>query len=747
MNKKNIKDFIARKFPKPPVIVAPALYIASVFAAGIICAAAFGIAPIAVTIIVLLVLLLIILAFRAAPRWRNFTLLFVFFALGAARYGAYSTNPKNHYSSRKNIISVRGMICNFPENYNGRWRGTLKIMSVDCGKGFERASGKIVLYIDSPEKALAYGQVWEIKGEPYHLREEHNFFAPKYSAMLKRRGITGRMWSNGKNATLLDEDRGSPIIRELIAKIRNHIGSSISNALGGKEGALLEGILLGGGRKLPQNVKNMFSDTGVIHILAVSGLHIGIIAAILWFIFKKFFKLDLFYVAIFTMVLLIGYAFLVQLRPSVLRATIMAGFVLFAPLVHRRSSILNALGAAALFILIFRPADIFSAGFQLSFAATGGIVYFMPRLANLISEDFLFLRGFFPRAAQLFLVTIAVQIGVAPISVFHFHKFQIIAPIANLLVVPVVAPAISIGFAGIAIGAVFAPLGKLVLQSDYILLKYILIMVKYLGSLPFSYIAVARPSLFAIAGYYIAIWGLFNIPWRRAARYAAVVGIAVAIIPAAVQVRSDNAVFLNIHGTAVYFADDEGNTALVCDCVREDVNKIITPFLLGTGRRTVDLLCLPMTRANLKIIKQTPKVMENLARKKILVPKDFPDSLAGDDWVRNETKTGKLSIKFISQKNCSVELDGKKFYIYLAPMENFLSDGVRFINFPIQFMDTIPNVKNISSADTSKMLIIGYNSDGWRTFLNRENIDFADISRSPLWIRFNASSHLLIFQR
>ncbi len=735
------KYFSSLSLRRPPRTTAPALWVASAFALGIYVAEKISLASGEFYLLVLCALILIVLASGASKRWRNAAVLLVFALLGAARFHTAMSVPQNHWTKLKGILSVRVIVCGFPEYRSGRWRAFAKVVSANCGDGFIPSRGKVMLFITDPEEQLAYGQLWEIASSPREFPDEGNFFTCDYSDFFRRQGVDGFIWSDGHNAHILDEDRGSPIIREVIAGIRRHISDVISASLPGEEGALLEGMILGGGRKLTRETKTLFSNAGVIHILAVSGLHVGIIASVLWFVFRRMMKLKMQYVAALTVLILAMYALLVQLRPAVLRATIMASFVLLAPILRRRSNVLNSIGAAGLAILIARPNDFFTAGFRLSFAATLGIVYLLPRMAALFGENFLLRRGPLAIAWQFFLVTICVLLGVAPISAYYFHKVQLLAPIANMIIVPLVSIATSLGSIGILTAAVWKTLGVLFIKADKFFLCFILFVAKNIGKLPLSFIPLNPDYLPAIC-YYASLLGFANSIWSKRARFFAAVGALAVLAPWFFHENACEVIFANARGNVVYFADESGKSALFVDCDERCRNIVVFPLLTWKGRRSADVVCLPVTRRNI----ENRDVLQGLGGR-TLAPAQFPDSLTGGDWVRDSVSVGEISASFISPKNCIVSVRKAKLLILLAPIEEVPEASVLYINFPADFVDESDLDSYVDAARKSDEVILGGDARGWGRVLSEMGASFYALRMGALRLTVDTQSQLIVIHK
>jgi len=703
------------RIERPSRIYAPALWIASAFSLGVVLCAETEFHH-SFLFLLFFAVILAILSYFSSSKIRDVAILACFLALGAARIELARIKPFNLWSNHDDIKVVRGIISDFPYFSNGRWKATLKVLSIDCGEGFQKASGQIKLTFEKPEEPLAYGQLWELNQSPQSISGRDEL----YSRYLTRRGISGIIWAKDTDGILLDEDRGNFLFRKIISPFRELITTAIEQNLGEESGALLEGMLLGGGRKLSLETKAFFSHSGVIHILAVSGLHVGVIVLVLLWIFRRLLKRTLVFSAFAVIILLIFYSMLVQLRPSVVRATVMASFILLAPLLHRKANPINSLGAAALFLLLFRPFDIYNAGFQLSFAATGGILYLLPRLTVPFSRDFWIRKDWKVRTIQGIMVSIGAQLGTAPIAAFHFHKFQLIAPLANILVIPVLIPVISLGFLGIIVWTVVKPLGMLLLKLDSIMLSYILFVVKNLGKLKFAFAPVVDFPLWVWGAYLLFIVGLANFYWKRFWQICAIAGVSAVILFFIFFEHKDEIVFFDVDGTAVY-ASKKNESLLYYDASIESLDWTILPYLYSTGRKSIDILCLPLSRKNLNDGKH---ITERLDPETILTPRKLVDFPVDMTVVVDSINGNCISAKFLSDKNCEIYTIDTRILVLEAPLRGVEIDDVDFlsINYPGMF-DEVSTL--ISNPD---IIIIGCDGYGWEKTPNKILYTIGDFS-------------------
>ena len=457
---------------------------------------------------------------------------------------------------------------------------------------------------------LALGETWnygdrlELQGRLAAPAAQAEFDYPAY---LARREIYSEL--SYPQAHRLARDAGS-FFWALVYDLRGAALQVVNRLLPQPESALLAGILLGSDRDLPAGVVRAFQDTGTAHIIAVSGFNIaivsGLLAQTLGRLLRARFALPL------TLVALAGYALLTGGSPSVVRAAIMGSFSLFGPPLGRRQVGINTLALTAGGMCLFDPGLPWDISFQLSFAATLGLVLY----AEPLQQGFTGLlerRLPAPLARQLagpigeyFLFTLAAQVFTLPVTVLHFGRVSLSAVLANPLVLPVQPLAMLLGAAALGLGLAFLPLGQLVAWLCWPLLAYTIRTAELLARLPYGVFDLAGIAPGLVALYYALLLGL-AFPWlRRQARRAwkPAVGLVLAGLLAAGLWRSalsapDGRLHLEVFnlpgGPAVLLRSPSGQAWLIngssqADALADAVGRRLPPL---TGRLEGVLLTAP----------------------------------------------------------------------------------------------------------------------------------------------------------
>ena len=332
-----------------------------------------------------------------------------------------------------------------PNSYNGRYMAN--VIEID---GIS-ANGRILII----SKKDTLNQRFKVDDEIYTLNLVEEISLPlnpygfNYANYLKKLGVLHQLKLNSRD--YLIKKNSSLTLVGLTAAIREKITSGLSKSdFGRDELGIIQALLLGQRNDISKEIYRNYKNAGAIHILAVSGLHIGIVLLLCQFLLKPLERLPggKIIVLILTVILLWGYAFLAGLSPSVIRAVSMFSFVAYAMYLKRPTSTFNILALSMFFILLtYDPMLLFQVGFQLSYAAVFSIFWLYPKLQELWNPE----NMIFKKCWQLVSVSLAAQIGVLPISLFYLHQFPGLFFISNLLIVPFLGLILGLGFLIIAL--------------------------------------------------------------------------------------------------------------------------------------------------------------------------------------------------------------------------------------------------------------------------------------------------------
>ena len=308
---------------------------------------------------------------------------------------------------------------------------------------------------------------------------------------------------------------------------------------------LLKGILLGKRSDIPTEILEIFRNSGTFHVLAVSGLHVGLVAMFCYFGFGCL-RLPKKAVCLLTILAVLIYASLIGFRPSVFRASLMAILFLFATVIDREADIFNLLAFAALVLLLWNPQQIWDIGFQLSFVAVTAIVYFVPKMEqplrplwenrdNAPPQDSLPVPTRFRNAMVKwlilsYLVTLAAQIGTTPLIAYHFFRAYPLGLIVGPFAVGLVSLIVAVGMVSVCLGFIWLPLAKLAALLNDMIISVFLELIGIFGQ-PWGIVKLPPPT-FGLFVLYIALflgiahWRYIYQRWRT----ASLIGLSVVAI-------------------------------------------------------------------------------------------------------------------------------------------------------------------------------------------------------------------------
>lgn len=262
-----------------------------------------------------------------------------------------------------------------------------------------------------------------------------------------------------------------------VRKLRQEINKDLRKQLPSTESGLLAGIVLGDKDSIGVEFSNALINSGTIHIAVASGFNVTVVGAAVMLMLNRFLKRR--WSTILAIVAIIFYVLLAGGEPPITRAAIMGSLVLVAKVYGRQAGAGYMLLIASAVMTFVRPSILGEVSFQLSVAATAGLIFLEP----IIKGYFEGLRnGLIQILMRLeFSTTLSAQIVTAPIIWWHFRTVNLIGLISNLFVLPLIPPAMALGGVQIAMNLIWEPLGRLVAPLSYALLHLVVFLVRLFG--------------------------------------------------------------------------------------------------------------------------------------------------------------------------------------------------------------------------------------------------------------------------
>ncbi|HBR17724.1 MAG TPA: DNA internalization-related competence protein ComEC/Rec2 [Deltaproteobacteria bacterium] len=385
--------------------------------------------------------------------------------------------------------------------------------------------GKILITVGSPGIKINYKDRVRFIAK---LRIPRNFGNPgefDYVGNLAREGIyiTGYIENERWIAVLGGEQKWDigTALEQVRASMRNFIDNS-----GAANTPIIKALILGEKGEISKNIRDSFSSTGTAHILAISGLHIGIIAFVAYWIALRALKLSERLMlatdikklaAVSSIIPVLLYGAIAGFSVSTQRAVIMVLIFILAVIVNKEKGFYNTLAVAAFIILILSPLAIYDISFQLSFMSVLAIIYLVPRLQLLWEDkqktDLAKLLPPHPVWNPLknyllnpLAVSIAASIGTTSFVAYHFHRVSIIGVMANLIAVPLMGfIAVPLGLISGFISFFSRPFAHIILKLTDIVLTISIWIVNLFAQLPYSSVFTTTPTILETVSFYLLI--------------------------------------------------------------------------------------------------------------------------------------------------------------------------------------------------------------------------------------------------
>jgi len=404
----------------------------------------------------------------------------VFIFTGIAVYSLYNQKPE-FYSRGKYHAEILEILQEKPNSY----QSVLKINTFLKNDSVFITAEKVMVYFEKTESAkkLNPGETILFIQTPQLVRNNKNPYEFDYQSYLARRKIYRQVYLAEEDWKIAKTPSEFSLVTLAERTRLNLMNIYQAQNFRDNELQVLSALTLGYKRGLDPETKRIFASAGAMHILAVSGLHVGIIFLVfnlLLGFLKKQKAGRLFYVLL-VIPALWSFAFIAGLSPSVMRAATMFSFMVIGQNIKRPSNTYNTLAASAFLLLLLNPNNLFEAGFQLSYSAVFGIVFLQPRLVKLFHFKYKVPQYFW----ELLTVSVAAQIATFPATAFYFNQFPAYFWLSNLLVIPAVIILIPLAFSLLVFHWI-PVLATIISFLIKISLNFVIQFLSFIEELPFS---------------------------------------------------------------------------------------------------------------------------------------------------------------------------------------------------------------------------------------------------------------------
>ncbi|MBM3889701.1 MAG: DUF4131 domain-containing protein, partial [Verrucomicrobia bacterium] len=583
---------------------------------------------------------------------------------GVLAHGLTNSHPQPHHllrliGDRAQNVTARAVITQEPvRTFYKKPRGEqereyffARVEAIDRGEGWEQAAGDVVVWLDQPPRddQLRYGDRIEFSALLRRPLPPTNPGTFDYRRYLERHGLfyEARI-HEAADVRLLGHERSRVMDCGMWLQRRflESTGRGLESARVGDEPlivGLLRAMLVGFRPGLTNELAEPFMRTGTLHVFAVSGLHVAVIAGILVGVLR-FLRVPRRATAIVALPLLLLYTIATGAPASAVRSFLMAAVVIIGWSLPRPTDLLNSIAAAAIAVLLWNPMQLFDAGFQLSFMVVICIALFVPGPGFLVSvlyrrsqpePESLHTHSRLPgRWPDLFVrdpylpnkllpawrrwwyggmrwvgvsvaVSVAACLGSIPLIAHYFHLFTPVNFLSNVVIVPLSSIAIMVGFASLLADFVWQPLAALLNNANYLLMKLMLAASRLFEAAPSAFVYVKSPPLWLSAVYYISL-GLFVFASARClvrrfqwAGITVVCALAIGLAArnseqtvtlTALNVGEGNALFVDLPG-------ERHDTLIDCGPLRT-AKFALQPFLRAQGCDAIETLILSHADVN-----------------------------------------------------------------------------------------------------------------------------------------------------
>ena len=429
--------------------------------------------------------------------------------------------------------NITGVVDSDPIERDHRSRFILRVDHLQKDQKSLSVSGRIRVTVVGGGLLIRRGDTVAFKSRIRSIRNFNNPGGFDYQRFMAFQGVRGSAYPLGDQLEIISQHRGNSLSKHL-TDIRRRVSVLIDGRVQGPQNSVLKALIIGNRGEIDKSVRQAFNKAGVGHLLAISGLHVGIVATAAFFLFNRLLSLigPVLWrawgrkgAAILTLIPVVAYGLIAGMSASTQRAVIMVAVFLTTYIFGREHDPLNTLAAAAMLILFVNPPALFSVSFQLSFTAALAIIYGLSRMKSMGWLNSIEagrenrLRQVGRRLFLFFSVSFLAVMGTLPAVTYYFNQISLIGLLTNFVAIPL------IGFLVVPMG-LFAltvyPLSHLIGGASLSICGWLLGLsmdiISVFAELPFAAVKTVTPSALEIGCFYVLAWALLNMRQDQVAR-------------------------------------------------------------------------------------------------------------------------------------------------------------------------------------------------------------------------------------
>ncbi len=660
---------------------------------------------------------------------RVFILFFVFIlGILRANYALKTDNFLNDVYCKN--AKIEGQIVSSKQITNSKIRFFLNVKNIKIyNKKYENINSKILVNIDYNENIIdkfSIGDYIYIEGVLNPPKNSTNPYQFDYKNYLLNKNCTNILYSKGKTLKVIKEAQflsnyndSFYFVLKKFENTRNEIIKKHSKNIKSPELEILSGLVFGSEAVSPDDkIKENFKNSGLLHLLAASGLNVALIYGIWWWL-ASLARLPYNLSIITGAVFVILYTFMTGFPPSILRASIMLLFVLFGKLIDRKTSTIALIFFVGFLILLFRPKMIFDIGFQLSFMVTLGLVVccsvIIEKFKNIDEKykekfknssrfkKYVFFLFSPEKLVSIVCVPLIAQLWVIPLQLHYFNNIAPLSVFANIAVVPFIGILSFIGF----IGSIFSLVPKIssfiVFVFDMIAKPFLTLLVKiseFFASFKYSLITTSGFNLFQI----FSFWGLililtFYIQKNFSKKYL-IYFLSLLAIFLMSFIKIDNfkqnleIMMFDVQNADCFLIKTPNKKYIMIDSAKsgirgfDDAKNIINPYLRNERIRKIDYLII--THFDSDHSGGTISLLKNFRVNNIIIQNENKTTKTSKE-ILSYLKENKLNYKIINNNETILKEDNLEIKTFLPSLsnennENSIITYLKYKNKNILFM-------------------------------------------------------------